>query len=206
MITKTLSNKRKEPIPVGDENPFAVEQILASMIILHDTREQDTERARKRYQRFGMPVESAILDYGDYAYNARLPDGTWLYDTRKRIYPCCIIERKMSLDELEMCLTRGRKRFSAEFERAKAAGARIILLVENASWENLNAGRYRSGMLPQAFRASLTAFMVRYDLQLIFCKEETSPILIRELLYRDLKNRLETGTLEVRPAGGIPQD
>jgi hypothetical protein len=31
---------------------------------------------------------------------------------------------------------------------------------------------------------------VRYDLQLVFCKEETSGKIIKELLYRDLKERI----------------
>jgi hypothetical protein len=38
--------------------------------------------------------------------------------------------------------------------------------------------------------------MVRYDLQVIFCKEDTSPTLIREILYRDLKERLTKGEFD----------
>lgn len=40
---------------------------------------------------------------------------------------------------------------------------------------------------------SVIAFMVRYNLNIIFCKEETSGDLIKEILYRDLKERLERG-------------
>lgn len=43
------------------------------------------------------------------------------------------------------------------------------------------------------FAASVVAFMVRFNLNVIFCKEETSGDLIREILYRDLKERLERG-------------
>ena len=40
---------------------------------------------------------------------------------------------------------------------------------------------------------AVTAWLVRYNANLIFCKEETSGRLIREILYRDLKERLENG-------------
>ena len=172
---------------------FEQRAVLESFEVLIDTREQNTERARERYERMGVPVFRAKLNYGDYTYNATLPDGKKLFDTENPINPLCSIERKMSLDELAMCLGKDRKRFQREFERAKEAGARVILLCENASWENLINGRYRSKLNPNAYLGSLTAWSVRYGFQIVFCKEETSGRLIREFLYRDLKERLERG-------------
>ncbi|MBQ5757735.1 MAG: ERCC4 domain-containing protein [Clostridia bacterium] len=165
------------------------------MVILRDTREQDTTRARRRYQAFGLPCRKAVLDYGDYTYNATISDKT-IFDEGDRIRPLCAIERKMNLDELAGCFTRERKRFEAEMKRCQANGGRMYLLVENATWELLLLGRYRSRFRPNAFVASLTAWMVRYDLQVVFCKEDTSPRIIREILYRDLKERLETGAFD----------
>lgn len=78
-----------------------------------------------------------------------------------------------------------------EFERAANAGAKIYLLVEGASWEDAFAGKYRSKMDPKAFIASLTAWLARYNCQLLFCKSDTSGRLIREILYRETKERLE---------------
>ena len=55
---------------------FEQKEVLKSFEILCDSREQDTERARKRYASFGGPYKNKItLSYGDYAYNAILPDG-----------------------------------------------------------------------------------------------------------------------------------
>lgn len=99
----------------------------------------------------------------------------------------------MSLDELAACFCKGRSRFTKEFERARENDARIYLIVENASWENLLNGKYRTKMDAKAYTASVIAFMVRYNLNIIFCKEETSGDLIKEILYRDLKERLERG-------------
>ena len=177
---------------------FEQDAMLQSMQILVDTREQNTERARKRYSTFGVPYSRATLSYGDYCYNAQLPNGDWLFKEGEIVAAPIAIERKMNLDELAMCFTRERDRFEREFQRAKANNARIFLLIENATWENLLNGKYRSKYNQNAFLASLAAWIIRYDLQLIFCKEETSGRLIKEFLYRDLKERIGRGDYDAR--------
>ena len=89
-------------------------------------------------------ISQQIFTYLNYSYNATLPDGTKLYDTAVTVSPGCVVERKMSLDELAACFCKGRSRFTKEFERARESGARIYLIVENASWENLLNGKYRT--------------------------------------------------------------
>lgn len=173
--------------------PFDQQSVLKSMTILHDAREQETERAKRRYQSFGVPSSRAVLDYGDYTWQAVLPDGSEIHDTSARIYPKISVERKMSLDELAGCFTHDRARFQAEMERAQDHGCRMFLLCENSSMENLFAGKYRSKFNPKAFTASLFAWMIRYNLEIIFCKEETSGKVIKEILYRDLKEKLSNG-------------
>lgn len=173
--------------------PFEEKEMLESMLVLIDTREQPTDRAKRRYETFETPYERKTLSYGDYTYNAKLPDGKWLFDGEEAVKGLAVVERKMNLDELASCLTHSRERFEREFQRAKDHNARIFLLVENATWENLLNGKYRSKFNSKAFFASLCAWIVRYDLQLVFCKEETSGKIIKELLYRDLKQRIEDG-------------
>lgn len=172
---------------------FEQKKVLESFKVLIDSREQPTKRAEARYQSFGSPYERATLSYGDYTYNATLPDGNMILDTSGTIDPLIAVERKMDLDELAQCFTHSRARFEREFERARDHNSRIFLLVENASWENLINGKYRSRFNANAFKASVIAWSIRYNLQLIFCKEETSGQLIKEILYRDLKERLEHG-------------
>lgn len=169
------------------------QKVLNSLHILVDTREQDTLKARARYKLFASPYDRATLSYGDYTFNLTLPDRRQLYDINETVEPSVIVERKMSLDELAECFTRGRSRFEREFERAKERGAKVYLLVENATWENLVNGKYRSQFHPNAFLASITAWMARYDVVVVFCKEETSGRLIKELLYREAKERIERG-------------
>lgn len=167
-------------------NPYEVRKALENLTLLVDTREQDTKLFRKRLALIGLPYEREKLDFGDYSAMTTTEDGTE-YSLKDKV----CIERKMSLDELCDCYCKGRGRFSREFERAKMCGAKLYLLVEDANWENVINHKYRSKMTPQALTASLTAWLARYDCQLIFCKAETTSALIREILYREMKEYLE---------------
>lgn len=163
------------------------------MVVLVDTREQPSQRATRRYESFGCPYKRHTLSYGDYTYNFRLPDGKWLFDANTSVRGHCVIERKMNLEELSGCFCQQRERFRKEFERASETGTSIYLMVEDANWENIINGRYKTRFNPNAFLATLTAWQARYNLHLIFCKKETSGKLIKEILYRELKERLENG-------------
>ena len=166
--------------------PFELKDSLASITLLVDTREQPTENLQKRIMMTGLPHVRKKLDYGDYSCQFTLPDGE-IVDFSSRV----AIERKMSLDELCMCFGKERKRFEKEFERAKADGCRIYLLVENGSWEKAYNGKYRSLYHSNALIASIDAYRARYGMQLDFCKPETTGRLIRDILYREAKEYLE---------------
>lgn len=169
-------------------NPFEVSRALKNLTLIVDTREQDTDRLRRRIRQTGLSFVRQKLDFGDYSAKTTLDNGTE-FDISSSVS----IERKMNLDELCNCYCKGRKRFTREFERAKLAGAKVYLLIENANWEKAYNGSYRSKMSPQALTASLFAWLARYNCQIIFCKEETSGKIIREILYREMKERLENG-------------
>lgn len=167
---------------------FQIDNCISSMEILVDTREQDTDRARRRLALLPCPHCRVALPYGDYSYSFVQPSGLLTPMGGK-----FAIERKMSLDELAGCFTYERARFEREFERARSAGAKMMLFVENASFENLLNGKYRSRLNPEAFIASLTAWEIRYGFHVIMCKEETTSRLLYEYCKRDLKERLQRG-------------
>lgn len=166
-------------------NPFEFSDALDSMVILTDTREQPTAQAERRYKQFGVPYERHKLDFGDYSAKF-LVNGEWLSIEQK-----AIVERKMGLGELCMCYCQERKRFEREFERIKESGARCYLLIEDATWEHIYAGKYRSQMRPNSLVASVLAYTVRYNAVPIFCRAETSGRLIHDILYREGKEFLE---------------
>lgn len=177
----------------SDMERLEIEACLESMQILVDTREQPSERASRRYEAFGRPYRRQTLSFGDYTYNFRLPSGDWLHGPDTAAQGHCIVERKMNLEELSGCFTRERDRFRREFEKAKDAKATVYLLIEDGSWEKIVNHGYKTKYNPRAFLATLVAWMIRYDFKVIFCKKETSGRLISEILYRNLKERLEDG-------------
>ncbi len=164
--------------------PREIEKALKGMVILVDTREQDTLRLRTRLKQMGCPYERCKLDFGDYSAKFPIGGGEWLTLN-------AAVERKMDFSELAQCFCDGRKRFAREFERAKTADAKIYLLVENQTWEDAYSGNYRSQMLPQAFVASTLTWLARYRCQVIFCKQGTSGRLIHDILYREGREMLE---------------
>lgn len=164
---------------------FEIKEALENITVLVDTREQETAAMRKRLSTIGYPYRREKLDFGD--YSAECKGGGETISFKNLV----AIERKMSLDEICSCYCRGRGRFTREFQRAKDANAKVYLLIENGDWEKVYAGKYRSQMSPEAFSASLLAWLARYNCQLIFCKPETSGRLIGNILYREIKEHLE---------------
>ena len=159
---------------MGKYSPFALEKALSSLTLLVDTREQDTPALRERLRSCGLPHRRVDQD-----------------GEEQSLAGVVAIERKMSLDELCLCFGKDRGRFEREFRRAKEAGARLYLLVENASWEDVLHGRYRSRMKPAALLASLLAWQERYDLRVVFCRRETTGVMLHKILRYALKVRLE---------------
>lgn len=160
---------------------FSVNRALKSMSVLWDTREQDTPRARKRMEQIGVPIERVALSFGDYSAKCEA------LDLRDKV----AIERKMDLTELAHCYCQDRKRFVREFKRAQDAGAKIILLVENGGLDEAYRGHYRAHVHPSALTASIFSWLSRYNCQILFCSEENSGRVIHDVLYRELKERLE---------------
>lgn len=177
---------------------FEAQQVLDSMEILVDTRERPTPKAEQRYKSFGVPYSRATLAYGDYTANFVLLDGSLLYDKTRAINPICIIERKMDLDELAQCFTHSRDRFEREFQKAAANNCFIHLICENGSYEKIAGHKYDSKYPPNTFLASITAWERRYNIHFHFCSSLESGHLIREFLYRDMKERIGRGEYDTR--------
>lgn len=168
--------------------PREIEEALGGMVILVDTREQDTPRLGARLKDIGCTYERHKLDFGD--YSAKFPvGGDWFYLN-------VAVERKMDFSELAQCFCNGRARFAREFDRAQKADAKIYLLIENQNWEDAYSGDYRSLMKPQAFVASLLTWLARYRCQIVLCDQSTTGKLIHDILYREGREALERMMLD----------
>lgn len=170
--------------------PWEIKQTLETLVIVIDTREQKTARLIKRVEQMGVPSIVKKLDFGDYSAVVTLPDGS-LYSLEHRVS----VERKADLTEICNNFKSDKKhpnrdRFAREFERAKTANAKMYLLIEDASWEKVIGAKYRSFMSPNALLASLTTWTARYDCPIVMCESATSGKLIKEILYREMKEKI----------------
>lgn len=162
-----------------------VEKMLLTMQILVDTREQITEKYLRRLEGFNYPSERTKLDYGD--YSCKYLDVSY---NEQNLANIAVVERKMNLDEVCYCFTSERSRFKREFERAKNDKARVHLIIEDDNYERLFVGKYRSKLAPQALIASILTWSMRYNLQLHFCKSETTGKLIGQIMHYELREYL----------------
>ena len=164
-------------------HPAEVDNALETMVCLVDTREQDTPRFRARLENIGLPIERKALQTGDYGCKVQLPNDEWME------IPVAI-ERKMNIDELCMCYTHERSRFTKEFDRAKNAQKRLYLLVEGATWSSIYSGQYRSHMRSQSLVGSILTWLARYDCILLFCPVKCTGQLIRDVLFYEAREFL----------------
>lgn len=165
--------------------PGEMENILKSIFLIVDTREQPTEQYYKRLDSVGIPCRRQKLDFGDYSCGYCGQDGTEVLLDKE-----IVIERKMSLDEICANFTRGRERFAREFERAAVSGAKVHLIIENGNYEKVIGGRYRSRLNPNSLLSSFIAFADRYNISVHFCKAETTPVLMNRIFYHHVRNKL----------------
>jgi len=172
---------------------YEIQKCLDSMMILVDTAEQPTGEYQKRCESFGVPYMRQNLDYADYTYTFQMPDGSWIHDGEEAVKGHAVIERKMSLRELSGNLCQNWDRFCREFDRAKAAGASVYLLVEDGSWMKIITGRYGTRFNSKAYLHRLLKLITIYQIKPIFVQKELSGQMIYEILYRELKTRLERG-------------
>lgn len=167
-------------------HPIEIQEALKNMTLLCDTREQNTTALQRRIDQIGWPVERVALKSGDYSARCLLPDGE-IYSLADAV----TIERKMSADELANNFTRGRKRFTNEFDRFISQGGKIYLLVEGTSYKDIMQHHYRSLFEPKAYLASMFTWCSRYNTIPVFCDAADSGYIIKSILYYEMRERLE---------------
>lgn len=156
--------------------------------IIADTREQVNAHVTRYFDKQKIPHISRKLDTGDYSAQIGA------LSLEKDI----VIERKHNLDEICGNFTSERERFEREFLRAKAYGTKVVLIIENATWTDIFLGNYRSKVKPQSLVGSLLSWMVRYNITVMFCKQEETGKLIHGILHYAAKELLVNGNLGQR--------
>ena len=154
-----------------------------SKFLLIDTREKPKaiQGIIKTVDEARIPHASTKLLFGDYMdYNR----------------PSIVIDRKQNIAELAKNCTWEHDRFRAELERAKAANARLIILVEQNRYKDrdkwihvesiedimLWSSPHTTIVGEKVFRV-LRAWCSKYDLDVQFCDKRQTGKKILEIIY-----------------------
>lgn len=144
-----------------------MDDIIRSMTILVDTREQKNEHITKYFEKAGIPWKKRALKQGDYSFfipaNEDLNVPRDLYFDKD-----IVIERKGSLEELSGNFSKERDRIEKEFA---IAPSNKVLLIENASYEKLINGQYDTNYNNKSFWATLHTLWHRYNIPAFFIED-----------------------------------
>jgi ERCC4-type nuclease len=184
--------------PVPDKELKAA---IKTMKIIVDTREQQNQHILDYFAATKIPFVERALDYGDYSCQIELPP-EYYHDSNpanpkvvtleKRI----VIERKHSIDEIASNMksdkdgdANDKTRFEREMMRSKADGCKVVLMLENFSFDRVLkgnvAGNYRSQMQPHVIATRINTFVARYGLHLITLNDKIiAGVMIQQLLAR----------------------
>ena len=151
--------------------------------LLIDTREKPKAIASilRTFDDAGVVHESTKLLFGDYMDWNR---------------PHIVIDRKQNIQELAANCTRDHVRFKAELERAKKAGAHLVILVEQNRYKDRGEWRRIEQLSDIIYWSSphtqirgekvyrvLSSWVNKYNLSVEFCDKRQTGRRILEIIY-----------------------
>ena len=153
--------------------------------LLIDTREKPKaiQGILRTIDRAGVEYERTKLLFGDYMDWNR---------------PEVVIDRKQSIQELAQNCTRDHVRFRAELDRAKKAGAKLVILVEQNRYKDGDEWRAVEDITDLMYWTSphttirgekvyrvLRGWMAKYDIDIQFCDKRSTGKRILEIIYHE---------------------
>jgi ERCC4-type nuclease len=161
---------------------------MDNIVIIVDSREKKWLHIKEFFKKWNIDYEVKKLDYGDYSF--KLPACTE-YGIAEDIYftEIIVIERKANLLELSNNLSKERKRFERELERAR--GSKFMLLIENATYQDIVYHHYASEFKPQSFVATLATYQARYGIEIAYVDQKCSGNFILNLFKYHLREWLK---------------
>lgn len=141
-----------------------IKELISSMVILTDTREQKNQHILDFFDRKKILHKKKALNYGDYSF--MIPANEPLGIQRDMYFDGKVcIERKASLEEISGNLSKDRSRF--EKELSLAPNTKVILL-ENANYSDIADGNYNTQYNKKSFIGSLHSFWFKYNVPVFF--------------------------------------
>ncbi|MED1302624.1 nuclease [[Bacillus thuringiensis] serovar konkukian] len=146
-----------------------LKQILDTLAIIVDTREQKNQHVLDYFRKKKVPFKIRTMKTCD--YSAMIPKNIEMGITRD-IYLSAGLERKNGVDELVESI-KDRTRFENELIRASKNP--FVLYVEDlGGYQKILKGEYRSKYKPEALLGSLKTFEVRYNFSTVFLPPSTT--------------------------------
>jgi ERCC4-type nuclease len=172
-----------------------IKAIKESIVIICDSREQKNQHLLCELNTLGIKFKIKALKFADYSFEV---DG-------KSFENICVVERKAHLTELSSNFCSGRMRFAKEFEKAKLAGAKVTLIIEDANGkakmlkrreldadptltgEQKQKGTWRSAFPALAMINSLSSWKERYNLTIQFVDKKDTASCMLTAFYLEIE-------------------
>ena len=158
-----------------------------NIIVDSNEKAQAITKILSYFKKQGIEYERKRLNVGDYM----LPEN-----------PLLSIDRKQNLSELYSNLCHDKKRFKNEFERAKSAGIKLIILCEHGEginrlldvkkWVNPRATESKFAWNGDKLFREIYFWIKRYDSEILFCDKGDTGRKIIEMLTIASKEFLDS--------------
>lgn len=166
-----------------------IQELLKTAIVIVDTREQKANHILKYFDERKIAYAKEKLEYGDFTLKVKIPS------LNRDFYfgDILTIERKANLEELSGNLAHERERMIKEFSRARG---QLILLIENATYDDIVSHNYKTQYEPKSFIATLKTFENRFGFSTHYQKDSTytGHYIYQTLIYA-LRNKLKEGAI-----------
>jgi len=167
-----------------------LEQLLKSIVVLIDTREQQNKHIKDYFDQRNIQYKEEKLDYGDYSFI--LPANKDMGIAKNISFKDkIVVERKASLEELSGNLTQRRSEF--ENELLRASKSKLYLLIEQGTYADILHHRYNTKYDPKAFVAALKTYETRYNLDINYIGCGSAGNFIYNTFYYFLREHLKGG-------------
>ncbi len=166
-----------------------IKKLLKHIVIIIDTREQQNKHILDYFDKEKIKYEKKALDYGDYSVKIYKNEELGLPFDITLEHTICI-ERKNGLTEISNNLTHKRAEFEVEFEKARRDRAKMYLLIENASWDDIWNKDYQTMFNANSFYNSLLSFRDRHNFNVDFIKKEDMGLHIYKILAMYMRKLL----------------
>lgn len=164
-----------------------IKQILKTMIILCDTREQKNQHIKDYLDKHKISHQDTALNTGD--YTAMIPADPEMGIMRPLHFDRSIlIERKGTLEELSGNLTKGRERFKDELIRSREIS--FHLMIEGGSFSHIIEHQYKTQFNAKAFMGSLLSLQSQHGFNLAFIEKENAGLYVFNMIYYHVRNVL----------------